>query len=65
MRPKEAQKAADAAKKQFAHEDGDHLTYLNAFYAWKKNGGGGCGVEVTGQEKTAIGATATSSPSDR
>ena len=26
MRPKEAQKAADEAKAEFAHIDGDHLT---------------------------------------
>jgi pre-mRNA-splicing factor ATP-dependent RNA helicase DHX15/PRP43 len=40
MRPKEAQKAADEAKAQFAHVDGDHLTLLNAYCAFKEAGGG-------------------------
>ena len=34
MRPKEAAKAADEAKAQFAHADGDHLTLLNAYSAY-------------------------------
>uniref|UniRef100_A0A6U2I1C1 RNA helicase n=2 Tax=Hemiselmis andersenii TaxID=464988 RepID=A0A6U2I1C1_HEMAN len=38
MRPKNAQKAADEAKARFSHVDGDHLTLLNAYYAWKSNG---------------------------
>ena len=31
MRPREAAKAADAAKAQFAHPESDHLTMLNAY----------------------------------
>lgn len=38
MRPKEAAKAADEAKAEFAHVDGDHLTLLNAYNAWKQAG---------------------------
>jgi pre-mRNA-splicing factor ATP-dependent RNA helicase DHX15/PRP43 len=38
MRPKEAAKAADEAKAQFAHVDGDHLSLLNAYYAYKQSG---------------------------
>jgi HrpA-like RNA helicase len=38
MRPKEAAKAADEAKAQFAHVDGDHLALLNAYYAYKQSG---------------------------
>ena len=38
MRPKEAAKAADEAKAQFAHVDGDHLTLLNAYHAYQQNG---------------------------
>lgn len=38
MRPKEAAKEADEAKAQFAHIDGDHLTLLNAYHAYKQNG---------------------------
>jgi len=38
MRPKAAQRAADEAKALFSHVDGDHLTMLNAYYAWKSNG---------------------------
>ena len=38
MRPKEAAKAADEAKGQFAHVDGDHLTLLNAYHAFKQSG---------------------------
>jgi pre-mRNA-splicing factor ATP-dependent RNA helicase DHX15/PRP43 len=38
MRPREAAKAADEAKAQFIHTDGDHATLLNAFYAYQENG---------------------------
>jgi pre-mRNA-splicing factor ATP-dependent RNA helicase DHX15/PRP43 len=38
MRPKEAAKAADVAKAQFSHVDGDHLTLLNAYHAYKQSG---------------------------
>lgn len=38
MRPKEAAKAADEAKSQFSHIDGDHLTLLNAYHAYKESG---------------------------
>lgn len=38
MRPKEAAKLADESKAQFAHIDGDHLTLLNAYYAYKQSG---------------------------
>ena len=34
-RPKDAARAADEAKKNFAHDDGDHLTLLNAYHAYK------------------------------
>ncbi|GBG23781.1 ATP-dependent RNA helicase dhx8, partial [Hondaea fermentalgiana] len=37
MRPKEAARAADQAKAQFAHTEGDHLTLLNVFHAFKQN----------------------------
>ncbi|KAH7862584.1 hypothetical protein Vadar_006801 [Vaccinium darrowii] len=37
VRPREAQKAADEAKAMFAHIDGDHLTLLNVYHAYKKN----------------------------
>ncbi len=38
VRPKEAQKAADDAKARFIHQDGDHLTLLNAYHAFKSHG---------------------------
>ena len=38
MRPRDAMKAADEAKARFAHIDGDHLTLLNAYHAYKSNG---------------------------
>eukprot|EP00771_Trimastix_marina_P000107 gnl/Trimastix_PCT/1112.p1 GENE.gnl/Trimastix_PCT/1112~~gnl/Trimastix_PCT/1112.p1 ORF type:complete len:737 (-),score=283.41 gnl/Trimastix_PCT/1112:659-2833(-) len=38
IRPKEAARQADNAKQQFAHADGDHLTLLNAYHAWKTQG---------------------------
>eukprot|EP00457_Paulinella_chromatophora_P002543 gb/GEZN01002548.1/.p1 GENE.gb/GEZN01002548.1/~~gb/GEZN01002548.1/.p1 ORF type:complete len:723 (-),score=91.14 gb/GEZN01002548.1/:278-2410(-) len=38
LRPNEARKAADAAKDKFSHVDGDHLTLLNAFHAYKSHG---------------------------
>lgn len=37
LRPREAQKAADEAKACFAHVDGDHLTLLNVYHAYKRN----------------------------
>jgi len=37
MRPREAAKAADEAKARFAHIDGDHLTLLNVYHAFKQN----------------------------
>ncbi|KAK9814960.1 hypothetical protein WJX73_003260 [Symbiochloris irregularis] len=37
MRPREAQKAADESKARFAHVDGDHLTLLNVYHAYKQN----------------------------
>jgi len=41
VRPREAAKAADAAKARFAHGDGDHLTLLNVYHAYKQNGENG------------------------
>ena len=35
MRPPEARKQADEAHGRFAHVDGDHLTLLNAYHAYK------------------------------
>ncbi|GMH30806.1 hypothetical protein Nepgr_032649 [Nepenthes gracilis] len=37
VRPREAQKAADEAKSRFGHIDGDHLTLLNVYHAFKQN----------------------------
>lgn len=37
VRPNEARKAADEAKLRFAHIDGDHLTLLNVYHAFKQN----------------------------
>ncbi|KAL7746999.1 DEAH-box ATP-dependent RNA helicase prp43 [Sorochytrium milnesiophthora] len=37
VRPNEAKRAADEAKAQFAHRDGDHLALLNAYHAYKAN----------------------------
>ncbi|XP_014098212.1 ATP-dependent RNA helicase DHX15 homolog [Bactrocera oleae] len=38
VRPNEAKKAADEAKMRFAHIDGDHLTLLNVYHAFKQSG---------------------------
>lgn len=38
MRPKEKAGEADRAKAAFAHADGDHLTMLNAYYAYLNKG---------------------------
>jgi len=38
IRPREAQAAADQAKAKFAHQDGDFLTLLNVYHAYKANG---------------------------
>ncbi|KAJ2422050.1 DEAH-box ATP-dependent RNA helicase prp43, partial [Coemansia sp. RSA 2524] len=35
VRPREAQRASDAAKAEFAHMDGDHMTLLNVYHAYK------------------------------
>ncbi|KAH7699885.1 DEAD box protein/DEAH protein box helicase [Aphelenchoides avenae] len=37
VRPNEAKKQADEAKARFAHIDGDHLTLLNVYHAFKQN----------------------------
>ncbi|XP_058862147.1 ATP-dependent RNA helicase DHX15 isoform X3 [Acipenser ruthenus] len=37
VRPTEAKKAADESKMRFAHIDGDHLTLLNVYHAFKQN----------------------------
>nr|CDS28337.1 pre mRNA splicing factor ATP dependent [Hymenolepis microstoma] len=37
VRPPDAKKAADEAKNRFAHVDGDHLTLLNVYHAFKQN----------------------------
>ncbi|GAB1609530.1 putative pre-mRNA-splicing factor ATP-dependent RNA helicase PRP1 [Argonauta hians] len=37
VRPMEMKKAADEAKMRFAHIDGDHLTLLNVYHAFKQN----------------------------
>lgn len=36
VRPKESQRAADEAKAIFTHPDGDHLTLLNVYHAYKQ-----------------------------
>lgn len=38
MRPRDVQKQADEAKARFAHIDGDHLTLLNVYHAYKQSG---------------------------
>ncbi|PSC68964.1 putative pre-mRNA-splicing factor ATP-dependent RNA helicase [Micractinium conductrix] len=38
MRPREAARAADESKARFAHIDGDHLTLLNVYHAYKQHG---------------------------
>ena len=38
MRPPQAARAADEAKAKFSHPDGDHLTLLNAYHAYKEHG---------------------------
>merc|ERR1719401_3022556 len=37
VRPKEAGKEADDCKQRFSHLDGDHLTLLNVFHAYKQH----------------------------
>ncbi|XP_008434041.1 ATP-dependent RNA helicase DHX15 [Poecilia reticulata] len=37
VRPTEAKKVADDAKMRFAHIDGDHMTLLNVYHAFKQN----------------------------
>ncbi|KAI0510813.1 hypothetical protein KFK09_011422 [Dendrobium nobile] len=37
VRPREAKTAADEAKAHFGHIDGDHLTLLNVYHAYKQN----------------------------
>ncbi len=39
VRPRDQQFEADEARSQFCHIDGDHLTLLNAYHAFKQNGG--------------------------
>jgi pre-mRNA-splicing factor ATP-dependent RNA helicase DHX15/PRP43 len=37
LRPSNKRKQADEAKARFAHIDGDHLTMLNVYHAFKQN----------------------------
>lgn len=37
VRPNDVKKAADEAKMRFAHIDGDHLTLLNVYHAFKQS----------------------------
>lgn len=37
VRPNEMKKQADEAKMRFAHIDGDHLTLLNVYHAFKQS----------------------------
>ncbi|KAI6215765.1 hypothetical protein M3Y94_00423000 [Aphelenchoides besseyi] len=37
VRPQECKREADDAKARFAHVDGDHLTLLNVYHAFKQN----------------------------
>jgi pre-mRNA-splicing factor ATP-dependent RNA helicase DHX15/PRP43 len=39
IRPNDQRKRADEAKAEFNHEDGDHLTLLNVYHAYKENNG--------------------------
>lgn len=39
LRPKDAQRLADEAKARFVHPEGDHLTLLNAYFAYKSEKG--------------------------
>lgn len=39
IRPRDSQKAADDAKAEFSHPDGDHLALLNLYHSWKNAGG--------------------------
>jgi len=45
QRPAFARSEADAAKKRFAHVDGDHLTLLNVYHAFKQQEGSGANLE--------------------
>jgi HrpA-like RNA helicase len=38
VRPPEAKQQADQARDRFTHVDGDHLTMLNVYHAFKQNG---------------------------
>ena len=37
MRPNDTKKQADDAKMRFAHIDGDHLSLLNVYHAYKQS----------------------------
>ena len=37
IRPNEAKQQADESKMKFAHIDGDHLTLLNVYHAYKQS----------------------------
>ncbi|KAI9143728.1 P-loop containing nucleoside triphosphate hydrolase protein [Paraphysoderma sedebokerense] len=39
LRPADSRKQADESKAQFAHKDGDHLSLLNVYHAYKENEG--------------------------
>ena len=37
VRPTDVKKQADESKMRFAHIDGDHLSYLNVYHAYKQS----------------------------
>ena len=37
VRPTEVKKRADEARMRFVHTDGDHLTFLNVYHAFKQS----------------------------
>ena len=50
VRPRDSQRRADEAKAEFEHVDGDHLTLLNVYHAYKTQqaqGAGGNGAAVS------------------
>ena len=49
VRPTEAKQQADEAKMRFAHIDGDHLTLLNVYHAYKQSMSYTMTCNVTGQ----------------
>lgn len=57
VRPTEAKKVADESKMRFAHIDGDHMTLLNVYHAFKQSEWRAGGGETHNAQRPGFGTS--------